>query len=133
MDAVGSAGTGRLVSPAVSRVDAAAFVIPTDGPESDGTIEWSSTTMVVVRVEAGGVTGIGYTYGHESAATLIRRHAPDTSMAVCLDCHRSVEGNPWLLSELGRRWRRSSSAPHASRTSTTHVPASAAVNAPAAR
>ncbi|HET7048860.1 MAG TPA: AAA family ATPase [Solirubrobacteraceae bacterium] len=37
------------------------------------------------------------------AATLIRRHAPDTSMAVCLDCHRSVEGNPWLLSELGRQ------------------------------
>jgi DNA-binding CsgD family transcriptional regulator len=36
-------------------------------------------------------------------ATLIRRHAPDTSMAVCLDCHRSVEGNPWLLSELGRQ------------------------------
>jgi DNA-binding CsgD family transcriptional regulator len=37
------------------------------------------------------------------AASLIRRHAPDTSMAVCLDCHRSVEGNPWLLSELGRQ------------------------------
>ena len=37
------------------------------------------------------------------AATLIRRHAPDTSMAICLDCHRSVEGNPWLLSELGRQ------------------------------
>jgi DNA-binding CsgD family transcriptional regulator len=34
---------------------------------------------------------------------LIRRHAPDTSMALCLDCHRSVEGNPWLLSELGRQ------------------------------
>src|SRR6185312_7596272 len=37
------------------------------------------------------------------SATLIRRHAPDTSMALCLDCHRSVEGNPWLLSELGRQ------------------------------
>ena len=24
-------------------------------------------------------------------------------MAVCLDCHRSVDGNPWLLAELGRQ------------------------------
>jgi DNA-binding CsgD family transcriptional regulator len=37
------------------------------------------------------------------AARLIRRAAPDASMAVCLECHRSVAGNPWLLSELGRQ------------------------------
>src|SRR5581483_12264595 len=71
--AVSTTATGQLVSPAVSRVDAAAFVIPTDGPESDGTIEWASTTIVVVKAEAGGLTGLGYTYGHDSAATLIRR------------------------------------------------------------
>jgi L-alanine-DL-glutamate epimerase-like enolase superfamily enzyme len=83
-----------LVSPAVSRVDAAAFVIPTDGPESDGTIEWSSTTIVVVRAEAGGLTGIGYTYGHESAATLIRRTlAPIVSGHSAMDieaCHAAM-------------------------------------------
>ncbi len=37
------------------------------------------------------------------AAQLIRRLAPDTSSAVCRDCHRAVGGNPWLLSELGRQ------------------------------
>jgi hypothetical protein len=37
------------------------------------------------------------------AAQLIRRLAPETSAAVCRDCHRAVGGNPWLLGELGRR------------------------------
>jgi L-alanine-DL-glutamate epimerase-like enolase superfamily enzyme len=47
------------------------FTIPTDGPESDGTLEWTSTTIVVVEMEAGGVSGLGYTYGHKTIATLI--------------------------------------------------------------
>ncbi len=37
------------------------------------------------------------------AAQLIRRVAPETSTAVCRDCHRAVGGNPWLLGELGRQ------------------------------
>jgi len=85
-----STSTGQIVSPAVSRVDAAAFVIPTDAPESDGTIEWSSTTLVVVRAEAGGITGIGFTYGHDSAATLIRRTlAPIVSGRSAMDIEAS--------------------------------------------
>jgi L-alanine-DL-glutamate epimerase-like enolase superfamily enzyme len=47
------------------------FDIPTDEPESDGTLEWDSTTAVVVEVEADGRTGIGYTYADASAAQLI--------------------------------------------------------------
>ena len=49
----------------------AAYTIPTHGLESDGTLEWSSTTIVVVEVRAGQVTGLGYTYGHKAVATLI--------------------------------------------------------------
>ncbi len=49
------------------------FVIPTDAPESDGTLEWDSTTMVLVRVDAGGKQGLGYTYSDSAAATLIRK------------------------------------------------------------
>jgi DNA-binding CsgD family transcriptional regulator len=37
------------------------------------------------------------------AAQLIRRLAPETSAAVCRDCHRAVGGNPWLLGELARQ------------------------------
>src|SRR5438270_8652497 len=47
------------------------FKIPTDEPESDGTLEWDSTTMVVVEVERDGKVGLGYTYADASVATLI--------------------------------------------------------------
>lgn len=50
----------------------AAFRIPTATRESDGTIEWDSTTLVVVELTAGGETGFGYTYADASAASLIR-------------------------------------------------------------
>ena len=33
-----------VTAPAVQRVQAAAFTVPTDFPESDGTLEWTSTT-----------------------------------------------------------------------------------------
>jgi L-alanine-DL-glutamate epimerase-like enolase superfamily enzyme len=50
----------------------AVFKVPTDSPESDGTLEWKSTTMVVVRLGAGKKQGIGYSYAHECCAPLIR-------------------------------------------------------------
>src|SRR5699024_11938891 len=45
--------------------------IPTDKPESDGTLQWESTTLILVEVTAGGETGMGYTYAGESAALFI--------------------------------------------------------------
>ena len=55
----------------VDRVEAFARTIPTDQPESDGTLEWDSTTIVVVRVFAGDAVGLGYTYIHDAAVRLI--------------------------------------------------------------
>jgi len=49
-----------------------ACTIPTDEPESDGTAEWDSTTIVVVEARADGAAGIGYTYCEAAAAELIR-------------------------------------------------------------
>jgi L-alanine-DL-glutamate epimerase-like enolase superfamily enzyme len=55
----------------VEGVEAQARTIATDGPESDGTLEWSETTIVVARVRAGGEMGLGYTYADASVAALI--------------------------------------------------------------
>src|SRR5215216_2353277 len=55
----------------VASLDVSAHTIPTDAPESDGTLEWDSTTIVVVRAHAGGEVGLGYTYTHDAAARLI--------------------------------------------------------------
>jgi L-alanine-DL-glutamate epimerase-like enolase superfamily enzyme len=56
----------------IDRLDVHACTIPTDGPESDGTAEWDSTTIVVVEAGAGGQTGVGYTYCEAAAAELVR-------------------------------------------------------------
>jgi L-alanine-DL-glutamate epimerase-like enolase superfamily enzyme len=56
---------------AIERLEVSAQTIPTDAPESDGTLEWDSTTIVVVRVRGGGSVGLGYTYTDAAAAQLI--------------------------------------------------------------
>lgn len=58
-------------SPPVEQLDVSVFTVPTDSPESDGTLKWDKTTMVLVEVHAGGHTGLGYTYADASAAKLI--------------------------------------------------------------
>jgi L-alanine-DL-glutamate epimerase-like enolase superfamily enzyme len=55
----------------VGRLDVHAYTIPTDEPESDGTLEWDSTTIVVVEAHAGGRTGLGYTYCDAAAAAVV--------------------------------------------------------------
>jgi L-alanine-DL-glutamate epimerase-like enolase superfamily enzyme len=57
---------------AIERIDVAAYTIPTDAPESDGTIAWDSTTLVLVHVEGGGRKGVGYSYADSATAALIR-------------------------------------------------------------
>ena len=60
------------MAPPIESLGVATYVIPTDGPESDGTFEWDHTTAVVVEVAAGGATGLGYTYADRATAALIR-------------------------------------------------------------
>jgi L-alanine-DL-glutamate epimerase-like enolase superfamily enzyme len=55
----------------IDRITPSAYTIPTDAPESDGTIAWDSTTLVLVHIDAGGKTGIGYSYADSATAKLI--------------------------------------------------------------
>jgi len=61
----------------VDRIEAGAFTVPTDAPESDGTLEWDTTTMIVVHASGGGATGIGYSYTDRAAADLISSKLAD--------------------------------------------------------
>jgi L-alanine-DL-glutamate epimerase-like enolase superfamily enzyme len=58
-----------------------AFTVPTDAPESDGTLEWDKTTMVLVELRAGGTTGLGYTYADVSTAVFVRQMLAETVKA----------------------------------------------------
>ena len=55
----------------VESLEVSAFTVPTDAPESDGTAEWDSTTIVVVEARAGDETGLGYTYAPAAAGKLV--------------------------------------------------------------
>jgi L-alanine-DL-glutamate epimerase-like enolase superfamily enzyme len=59
------------VEASVEGLDVSVFTVPTDEHESDGTLEWDSTTIVVVEARAGEETGLGYSYGDLSVATFV--------------------------------------------------------------
>ena len=56
---------------AVEKVTVKIYRIPTDLPESDGTLQWDSTSLVLVQAAGGGQTGLGYTYADPATAKLI--------------------------------------------------------------
>ncbi|MCA1821544.1 MAG: mandelate racemase, partial [Pseudonocardia sp.] len=55
----------------IERIDVSSYRIPTDSHESDGTLAWDSTTLVLVTAHADGYAGVGYTYGGPSVATVV--------------------------------------------------------------
>ena len=61
----------------ISEMTVSAYKIPTDQPESDGTYEWDSTTIVIVEAEAGDQSSLGYTYADEATAKLIESKLKD--------------------------------------------------------
>lgn len=62
-------GQGLQIEAVESRV----LTIPCKRPESDGTLAWDHTTMVVAWVCSAGVRGMGYTYNHAAAAQVIAK------------------------------------------------------------
>ena len=56
---------------AVERLEVSAYTVPSDSPESDGTLKWNSTTMILVEAYGGGKCGLGYTYGDVSVGKFI--------------------------------------------------------------
>ena len=59
-----------MKTPPVESVEVAAYRVPTDEPESDGTLKWDHTDVVVVHLTADGSTGLGWTYAAPAAAEL---------------------------------------------------------------
>ena len=57
--------------PTIVSVAASVFVVPTEAPESDGTLTWDRTVVVLVEVEAGGETGVGWSYTTGAASRVV--------------------------------------------------------------
>jgi L-alanine-DL-glutamate epimerase-like enolase superfamily enzyme len=67
----------RSIQVPIERLDVSAYVIPTDGPESDGTLEWHHTVLVLVEAEGGGQSGLGYSYAGYGSAAVIKELLAD--------------------------------------------------------
>jgi L-alanine-DL-glutamate epimerase-like enolase superfamily enzyme len=63
--------TAPRVEAAIDQVEVAAYTIPTDFPEADGTFAWKKTTLVLVEATSGDVRGLGYTYADVATAQLV--------------------------------------------------------------
>lgn len=61
----------RVLEARIREIDVMPLRVPAEEPESDGTLAWEATTIVIVRVSAGDAQGLGYTYGSRAAGTLI--------------------------------------------------------------
>ncbi|HEU5042618.1 MAG TPA: enolase C-terminal domain-like protein [Nocardioidaceae bacterium] len=96
-------------SVSIEQVEVSAYQVPTDAPESDGTLAWDSTTLVLVQVRAGGKTGVGYTYAGPAAAAVVSgklagvvegrdAHTPAASWAAMQHAVRNL-GKPGLVAE----------------------------------
>ncbi len=82
----------RVEAP-IQRLEVRAYRVPTeDGPESDGTIVWNATTLVLVEITAGDRVGIGYTYADAAAAAVVH----DTLREVVVGADAVCNGAIWL-------------------------------------
>ena len=62
---------GRPAEVPIDSVRAVAVTIPLEHPETDGTLTWDKTTIVLASITAGHRTGIGYTYAPAASAAII--------------------------------------------------------------
>ncbi len=70
--------TAQTTGARIEAVDVSAYQVPTSADEeSDGTLIWDSTTIVVVELRCGEHTGLGYTYCHPSAGQVIESKLAD--------------------------------------------------------
>ena len=61
----------------ITGLDVSAYLIPTDGPESDGTLEWQRTLLVLVEARGGDMAGLGYTYASYGSAYVVKELLTD--------------------------------------------------------
>ena len=57
--------------PSIRNVAVSCYAVPTATPESDGTLQWDETTLVLVELSTGDRDGFGYSYADVATGKLI--------------------------------------------------------------
>jgi L-alanine-DL-glutamate epimerase-like enolase superfamily enzyme len=79
------------MSERVAELRVTAYTVPTDQPESDGTLKWEATTAVVVQVRCGDTWGTGWSYTTPAAARLL----DDVLRSHLVGCHPLEVKRTW--------------------------------------
>src|SRR5215469_15063307 len=79
-------------NPRVERLEVSAYTVPTETPESDGTLAWNETTLVLVGASACGKKGFGYSFADTSTAALIDAHLKSEVVG----CSALSIGESWI-------------------------------------
>ena len=94
---------GAAAIPTVDQLDVSAYTVPTETPEADGTLAWSKTTLVLVRVTACGTTGFGYSFADIPTASLVDEHLKRTVLGGnCLNIGELWSAMVRAIRNLGR-------------------------------
>ncbi|TWH16777.1 L-alanine-DL-glutamate epimerase-like enolase superfamily enzyme [Rhodococcus rhodochrous J45] len=80
-------------------VTAAAYTIPTDTPEADGTLAWDSTTVVLVHAHHPDGVGVGWTYAPAACVPVV------TDLLAPIVVGRSVQDVPGMHEDMVRALR----------------------------
>ncbi len=89
--------------PVVTGLEAAAYTVPTDAPEADGTLAWDETTMVLVTARAAGERGMAWTYAAAAAVGVVTDQlAPVVVGHSAFDVPGAAEGMARAVRNIGR-------------------------------
>ena len=91
----------------VERLEVGVYDVPTEEPESDGTLEWEKTTVVTVEpVASDGTRALGFIYGTGACARLVSSRKSASPSRSSEDTGSSNHVTP--SSSKRRAWRRAS-------------------------
>lgn len=98
-----ASGVRATDEPVVTGIEAAAYTVPTDAPEADGTLAWDETTLVLVTARAAETYGIGWTYGAAAACPVVSDQlAPVVAGCSALDVPAAAEAMARAVRNIGR-------------------------------
>lgn len=89
--------------PEIESLDVTVYTVPTVEPESDGTLTWDATTVVVAQPRAGGMTGLGFSYATGACGRLIDDALADAVVGMdAMDVGRCWSAMVRAIRNLGR-------------------------------
>ncbi|HUI04883.1 MAG TPA: enolase C-terminal domain-like protein [Acidimicrobiales bacterium] len=69
----------------VRSLECRVYEVPTDAPEADGTLAWTSTVVVAVVARAGDRMGLGWTYASGACQAVVERELADVVVGSQVD------------------------------------------------